>query len=253
MVREFVEMLKDTFDERLVFIEDYLNRRYVFRNRYHAGEVLANILSKNVKVKDTFVMAIPCGGVPVAYVVSKKLKIPMDLLICRKVLIPWNREAGYGAVAPDGSTVLNQHLLKYLGFSEKEVRNHIEETLAEIKRRIKLFRGIEKYIAVKENVIVIDDGIASGYTMLAAVKFLGKLEGIKRIVVATPTAPPSSIYLLIPYTDLIICPNVRIEVYGFAVADSYEEWHDVSDEEVLNCISELNDLYVPNKFKGINL
>jgi len=243
-------MLKSTFGEKLVFIESYLDKRYVFKDRYHAGEILANALDKNVEVKNAFVMAIPCGGVPVGCTVSKRLKMPMDLLICRKVLIPWNREAGYGAVAPDGSVVLNQYLLKYLGFSEKEVKSHIKETFMEIKRRIRLFRGIEKYIVVRENVVVIDDGVASGYTMLAAVKFLRKLKGIRKIIVATPTAPPSSISLLIPHIDLMICLNVRTEIYGFAVANAYKEWHDVSDEEVLSCLSELNDLYIPNKFKS---
>lgn len=249
MTKEFAKALKGMFEEKLVFIEDYLNKHYVFKDRYHAGEVLTNILDKEIKVEDAFVMAIPCGGVPVGCIVSGRLKIPLDLLICRKVLIPWNREAGYGAVAPDGSVVLNQHLLKYLGFSKKEIENHIKETLMEIRRRIKLFRGVEEYVAVRENVIVVDDGIASGYTMLAAIKFLRKLRGIKRVIIATPTAPLSSISLLMPYLDIMICPNVRTEIYGFAVADSYEEWHDVSDEEVLSCLSELNDLYIPNKLK----
>ena len=255
MVEELAKALERMFSKKLVFVNGYLNKHYVFKDRHHAGEVLADIISNNIEVENVFVMVIPCGGVPVGCVVSKRLEIPLDLLVCRKVLIPWNREAGYGAVAPDGSVVLNQSLLKYLGFSKREVEKHVEETLMEIKRRIKLFRGTEEYRAIRENVVVIDDGIASEYTMLAAVKFLRKLKEVKEIIVATPTAPLSSISLLMPHIDLMICLNVRTEIYGFAVADSYREWYDVSDEEVLEYLLELKDLYIPNKLKrlGSNL
>jgi len=249
MHRKLSKRLRKAFNGKLVFLDDYLNKYHVFNDRHHAGEVLTDLINSIFSANEIFIMAIPCGGVPVGYTVSKRLKIPLDLLVCRKILIPWNREAGYGAVAPDGSVVLNERLLDFLKFSEDEVKEHINETLNEIERRIKLFRGIEEYKAIKSSVVVIDDGIASGYTMLAAVKFLKKLKGIREIIIGTPTAPPSAILLLILHVNLIICPNVRTEVYGFAVADAYKEWHDVSDEEVLRYIQELSDLYVPNKLK----
>lgn len=245
MASDLARALRERLGGKLVLADELTDRYYVYEDRLHAGRALAEVLAEALGGRECEVMAIPCGGVPVGYAVATELEAPMDLLVCRKVLIPWNREAGYGAVAPDGDVVINEALRRALGFSDDEVERHVEEALREVRRRLRLYRGGEEYVAVKEQVVVVDDGIASGYTMLAAVRFARRLEGVKRVVVAAPTASPSSLVLLGPHADLIVCPNVRSDAYGFAVAEAYVTWYDVPDGEVLDYLTKLGDAYVP--------
>lgn len=232
-VKKYLERLKS----KVIFYDHLLELKYVFKDREDGGLTLAKLLVENNAHKDIdYILAIPRGGLPVAYTVSKKLTIKMDIVVVRKVLIPWNTEAGYGAVASDGTTVINEPLREHLGFSAKEVEEHVKITLTEVKRREMLFRGNKGYNTFKNmKVIVIDDGIASGYTMLVAVKFLRNI-GASKIYVGAPTASLSSIKLLYPYADMIYVPNIRSDFWGFAVAEAYIKWYDLTDEEVLSII-----------------
>ncbi len=240
-VRLELEQLLTTVRElgrKLIYDKSLLGLYYVFEDREDAGRKLAELLRREVEIpENSMVFAIPCGGVPVAYVVATELGTELDLVICRKILIPWNPEAGYGAVAPDGTYVLNETLVRYLGLSEEDVREGIERTLREIRRREQVFRSGRSYPDLRgRTVIVVDDGIASGYTMLVATRFLKKL-GAEKIIVATPTASASSLKLLSGEVDLLCVVNVRSDVFGFAVADAYRNWYDLSDEEVLEYLS----------------
>lgn len=242
-VKKYLEKLRS----KVFFHSHLLELKYVFKDREDGGLTLAKLLiENNVHRNIDYILAIPRGGLPVAYAVSRKLSMKMDIVTVRKVLIPWNTEAGYGAVAPDGTVVVNELLREHLGFSAREVEEHVKITLAEVKRREKLFRESKGYDMFKNmKVIIIDDGIASGYTMLVAVEFLKNI-GASKVYVGAPTASLSSIKLLYPYADMIYVPNIRSDFWGFAVAEAYIKWYDLTDEEVLSIIKKAKSegLYV---------
>ncbi len=204
----------------------------LYKNRSDAGKKLAEEL-KEYKGKDVLVFAIPRGGVKVGYEVAKFLEASFDVIVARKLHIPWNPEAGFGALAPDGTIVLNEEMVADLGIDEKVIREIKEEVLEEIKRREKIYRGDKPFPEIKDKVvIVVDDGLASGYTMIAAVKFLKKM-GAKKILVAVPTASESAYSEVKKVADEVISLYVQ-KGYPYAVANFYKEWYDLSDDEVLN-------------------
>ena len=115
-------------------------------------------------------MAIPAGGVPVGYVIAKELDVPIDMVIVRKAQIPWNTEAGFGAVTWDGVTVLNELLIDQLGLTEEDIEESIYKTKKNIEKRLRKFRGNKPLPELEDKaIILVDDGLASGFTMLAAV------------------------------------------------------------------------------------
>ncbi|MEM2304768.1 MAG: phosphoribosyltransferase family protein, partial [Candidatus Methanomethylicia archaeon] len=155
---------------------------------------------------------------------------------------PNNPEAGFGAVNPDGDIVLNRELINYLNINRELINMVIKLEIEEIKKRFEVFRLIETSINNRSTIIT-DDGLASGYTMLSAVKYVKKRKP-EKIIVAIPTASISALNLVAPHVDVIYCVNVRDDTYGFAVADAYKNWYDVNDVEVLSYI---------NKFKSEKL
>ena len=198
-------------------------------------EELKNRLGKeeaeNIR-KSIIVLAIPNGGVAVGYEVSRYLNTDFDVIVCRKVQIPWNPEAGYGAVAPDGSYFLNKRLVLALGLSDRIIKQNIQETMNQIKKRIEKYRGKKPFPELKDKIVIlVDDGLASGFTMLASIAFIKKQKP-KKVIVAVPTASGSAFQLVKSETDELLALDVRYG-YPFAVADAYENWYDVSDEEVL--------------------
>ncbi len=207
------------------------NKTFVFDDRSHAGTLLAEKIKAYVD-PDALIFAIPAGGVPVAAVLSTRLRIPFDVVVVRKIHIPWNREAGFGALSWDGTIIFNKPLLELLGLTNEEIDRCIAEEKEEIEKRLKLFRGDTPFPNIKgKTVIVVDDGIASGFTMLVALKSLKKQEP-KEIVVAVPTASMSAITLVRDEADRIFCLNVR-EGRAFAVADAYKRWYDLDNEDVV--------------------
>lgn len=210
------------------------NRVGVFRDREDAGEHLAKALAQ-FHGKDAIILAIPSGGVPVGLVISSRLKLPFDLLIIRKIPIPGYTESGFGAVSLEGDLVLNQPLVKSLGLSREEIEELARPVRKELQARNHLFRQDRPWPELKERIVIlVDDGLASGYTMLTAVQTLRR-QNPSQVVVAVPTASASTVKLLAPHVDLIVCPNVR-SGYSFAVADAYRNWYDLSREEVVGLL-----------------
>ncbi len=202
----------------------------VFRDRFDAGKLLAEKLQEYSHQENVIVLVIPAGGVPVGNVVAKELDLPMDVVIVRKAQIPWNTEAGFGAVTWDGVTVLNELLVEQLGLTNEDIEESISETKRNIMERLRKFRGNKPLPELRDRVIILlDDGLASGFTMLAAVRSLRKSLP-KKVVVAIPTASLGAIDLLRSEVDEIVCLNIRSG--SFAVADAYENWYDLTDEEV---------------------
>jgi len=205
---------------------------YVFEDRFHAGEVLAQKLREYEKKENTLILAIPAGGVQVASVVAHKLSLPFDVAVTRKLHIPWNPEAGFGAVSWDGSVLLNERIVAALGLTEDEIQRCIAEEKHVIARRLKLFRGDAPFPSLSDKtVIVVDDGLASGFSMIVTAKSLEK-AGASHKIVAVPTAPANAIELLRPLVEKIVCLNTRSGPI-FAVADAYRSWYDLNDDDVL--------------------
>jgi len=208
------------------------NKTYVFKDRMHAGTLLADELQRHTERSD-ILLALPAGGVPVGYAVAKRLEIPLDVIIVRKIQIPWNTEAGFGAVAWDGSVVLNQFLVSELGLTSNQIEECVSRTRQIVSERVQKFRGDRPLPDLRGRVIVIvDDGLASGYTMAVAVDSVMK-QGPQRVIVAVPTGSREAVQLISSKADLLICLNIRAGPI-FAVADAYEEWYDLTDEEVIS-------------------
>jgi putative phosphoribosyl transferase len=202
-----------------------------FKDRENAGKELGKRLAGKYKNKDVVILAIPRGGVPVGVYVALELNSELDMIITRKIQIPWNPEAGFGAVTVDGTIVLNEPMVTQLGLRRDEINELAEEVIEEIKRRTKEFRGDTPPPMIRgRTVIVVDDGLASGYTMLAAVKSIRK-EKPEKIVVAVPVSPRSSLKIVEKFADELVCLVIS-DAYMFAVADYYENWYDLTDEDV---------------------
>lgn len=211
------------------------NKLHVFEDRSEAGRLLAGKLGE-YRSLDCIVLGIPAGGVPVAKEIASALNLQLDLMIVRKLQIPGNPEAGFGAMILDGEIILNQQLIDLFGITEDKIRRQAEDTFEVIKRRNRVFRKGKPFPSLKDRIVIlVDDGLASGYTMLAAVRFV-KRDMPKKIIAAIPTASGRTVGLILPEVDEIVCLNIR---YGgsFAVADAYTNWYDLSDEEVLSILS----------------
>lgn len=221
--------------QRIIEDSSLRDKLYVFKDRKEAGKLLAQRLL-GYKGTNGIVLSIPSGGVPVAAEIAKAIILPLDLIIVRKVQIPHNPEAGFGAVGPDGKVLLNEELLRSLDLSEKEVEQQIQMTVNIIKRRNELFRKGLPFPSVKNRVVIIvDDGLASGYTMLSAIDFVKRHEP-QKLVVAVPTGSERTADFILPNVDELICLNVRSGL-SFAVADAYENWYDLEDDEVISILN----------------
>jgi len=211
-------------------------RSFVFRDRPEAGRLLAEMLS-DYESSDAIVLAIPAGGVPVAFEIARRLRLLMDVVIVRKIQIPGNTEAGFGAMGPDGEVILNEGLLRALRLTKEEIRRQTDKTRKILRERNRLYRGDMPFPDLSgREVIFVDDGLASGYTMSEAVKF-AKRKRAKKVIAAAPTASDSSVNLILPLVDKLYCLNIR--GYPFAVAEAYEKWYDLSDEEVISLLKDI--------------
>jgi len=219
---------------KIIEMKELRNKNYVFRDRVHAGELLASKLKPYVG-KDSIVLAIPSGGVPIGSTIAKELGLQMDLIIVRKLPIPYNTEAGFGSMSWNGEVKLNEILVEQLELSDPEIDSIIRDVKSELDKRMEIFRGNRPFPELKgKTAIIVDDGLASGYTLLAAISSVKKLSPA-RIIVAVPTASKNAVDLLAPYVDEIFCLNIR-ETKIFAVADAYQEWHDLTQQEVLKLL-----------------
>lgn len=210
------------------------DRERVFRDRAHAGAVLSGMLER-YRGSDAVILAVPAGGVPVAAEIAGILGLPLDVAVVSKMTLPWNSEAGYGALAFDGTVKLNKYVVGYVGLTEEQIEEGIEKTKAKVARRVEWFRGGRPFAVPPEGtVIVVDDGLASGFTMKVAVEALTN-SGAGSVVVAVPTGHANSVREMAERVETVFCPNVR-GGRRFAVASAYEHWYDVSEEEALELL-----------------
>jgi putative phosphoribosyl transferase len=202
----------------------------VFRDRTEAGRVLAEQLSAYADRPDVIVLALPRGGVPVGYEVAQALHAPLDVFLVRKLGVPGHEELAMGAVATGGVRVLNEQVVRALHIPEQVIDAVARWELEELARRERLYRGDRPPPEVRgRTVILVDDGLATGATMLAAVRALRQQQPA-RIVVAVPIASRDTCELLRDEVDDVICAATPDPFY--AVGLWYENFEQLTDEEV---------------------
>ena len=202
----------------------------MFRDRLHAGRALAAEL-RPLAEEEPVILAIPRGGVPIAFEIAGALHAPMDLITVRKLGAPQNPEYAVGAVAEDGSAVLDTDVARRLGLSRGQINDVVQRELRELDRRIELYRdGWEPMDVHCRTVIIVDDGLATGLSDLAAVRALRR-RGAARVIVAAPVASRYAVDLLREEADEVICVSVPDDFRG--VGAWYEDFSPVSDEQVL--------------------
>jgi putative phosphoribosyl transferase len=206
-----------------------------FSDRVDAGERLAESLA-DYKGKNAIVLAIPRGGVVVGYEISKALNLPLDLIIPHKIGAPNNPELAIGAVTEDGTTILDKTLISYMDVPEFFIREETERQKIEIQRRLKMYRQNEPYPNLNgRDVIIVDDGIATGSTMKAALASV-KNRRAKTVTIAVPVGPPSTIKELKKQADRVVCPYTP--EFFQAIGQFYADFSQTTDEAVIHLLKQ---------------
>ncbi len=202
----------------------------VFRDRREAGEVLAQELASYRDRNDLLVLGLARGGVPVGWQVAHALRAPLDVFLVRKLGVPQWQELAMGALASGGGVVINDSLVRSLGIGDDALQTAIERETDELHRREQAYRGGRPPVdLVDRTVILVDDGIATGASMLAAVRAV-RADNPVRVVVAVPVGPPSACRELAAEADDVVCATMPP---GFvAVGQVFVDFHQVTDDEV---------------------
>jgi predicted phosphoribosyltransferase len=167
---------------------------------------------------------------------SEILRLSLDLLIVRKLQIPGNPEAGFGAMTLAGTAFLNENLVAQLQLNPVQIKAEKNRIARELEKRNRMFRADRPFPDLNaKKIIIVDDGLASGFTMLAAIDMVKKAKA-RETVVAVPTAPQRSVDYILPEVDKIFCPNIRTASF-FAVAEAYRNWSDLSEKEVVELLA----------------
>jgi putative phosphoribosyl transferase len=206
------------------------------RDRTHAGELLARRLGAYAGRPDVVVLALPRGGVPVGFTLARALDVPLDVLLVRKLGIPGHEESALGAITSGGVYVLQPDIVSLLGISPKEIEGIAQREMAEIERREKLYRSSRPALELEHRtVILVDDGLATGSTMTAAVQAL-RAKNPARVIVAVPVGAAESCRALRTMADEFICLRMPEDFY--AVSLWYEKFPQISDAEVCDLLSD---------------
>ena len=206
-----------------------------FPNRAEAGRLLAEKLEKYADRNDVIVLGLPRGGVPVAYEVAKSLRAPLDVFIVRKLGVPGFEELAAGAIASGGVRVLNEDVLRALPNADEIIESVTAKETAELERREKSYRDDRPAPEFRDRVVIlVDDGLATGATMRAAVKAL-RQRGVAKIVVAVPVGPPDTCREFEDEADETICASAP--EFFQAVGQYYEDFSQTSDEEVRDLLA----------------
>lgn len=218
----------------------------LFRDRHDAGRRLAQRLLHYKEAKDTIVIALPRGGVVVGYDISLALRLPLDVLITRKLGTPSNPELAMGALAETGYRHMNEEVIREYHVSKKELDEEIRRQNSEIGRRIQRYRSGRALSSLKgQTVILVDDGIATGATFFASLGALVKAE-TARTVAAVPVAPPRVLAEVKMLVDEVVV--LHASEWFFGIGQFYEQFPQVEDDEVIACLETVRTT-LPHKGK----
>jgi putative phosphoribosyl transferase len=206
------------------------NARRTFRDRREAGRVLAEELASYRGIDNLLVLGLARGGVPVAWEVAAFLRAPLDVFLVRKLGVPQWQELAMGALATGGGVVVNDSLVRNLGISEEQLQSAIDRETEELHRRESAYRAGRGPVDIAGNtVILVDDGIATGASMLASVRAVRAVDPAQ-VVVAVPVGPESACRQLAEEADNVVCATMPPEFE--AVGQVFEDFHQVTDDEV---------------------
>ena len=207
----------------------------MFRDRMEAGQKLAKALTDYAGMEDGLVLALPRGGVPVAFEVAKALSLPLDIWLVRKLGVPGYEELAMGAIAAGGALYINRNVVDEYGIEKNQIDEEIEKESGELRRRAALYRGDRPPLSVRgKTVLVVDDGLATGATMRAAVESLRHAQAAK-IVVAVPVGSAEACSELTEMADKGVCLHTPSPFFG--VGQWYMDFTQVSDEDVRKILS----------------
>jgi putative phosphoribosyl transferase len=205
-----------------------------FKDRKDAGRILADKLSKYTNHPNAVVLALPRGGVPVAYEVAQELGLPLDVLIVRKLGVPNHEELAMGAIASGGIRFLNRSVIESLRILPETLEAVERREALELMRREAIYRGNRSPIQVEGRIVIlIDDGIATGSTMRVAIQLL-RAQHVQKIIVATPAAPPSAKWEIEPLVDEFIAVVLPPDFYG--VGQFYEDFAQMDDDTIYELV-----------------
>jgi putative phosphoribosyl transferase len=211
---------------------------FIFSNRTQAGQMLATKLTDYANNPDTIIVGLTRGGVPVAYEIAKLLNLPLDICIIRKLGVPGNDELAIGALASDGIRVLNEHIIREFHISQNVIDTITTRELRELQRREQLYRSNRPPMnLVNKTVILVDDGVATGSTIRAAIAII-KQEKPKSIILAIPVAPILVYQQLQTEVSSVVCLLTPEPFYN--VGFRYDDFSQVTDEEVRDLVEQLD-------------
>ncbi len=215
---------------------DFSASQVLFENRRDAGRKLAAILTE-YNEKSAVVLAIPNGGVPVGVEVAGALKADFDVVVSRKIPMPLTPEGGFGAVVDDGTIILNENTVRKLGLTRQQIEYEARKVREKVKQRSMLYKGDRPLTRLSgRTVIIVDDGLASGVTMIAAVQSV-QHRGCRNVVVAVPVASAIALKEVQPVAGKVVtCATGYMP--QFYISDFYRQWHDLSDEEVVQYLKQ---------------
>jgi putative phosphoribosyl transferase len=204
-----------------------------FQNRSEAGQLLGERLGYLASERPV-VLGLPRGGVPVAFEVAQALASPLDVLVVRKLGVPFHPELAFGAIGEDDAQVLNTRLVQRLGLSQDTIAEVARHERAELIRRVEFYRGDRAALAlIGRTVVIVDDGLATGATARVAVE-VARARGAKRIVVAVPVSPREAVAELRTLADEVI--SLQVPTRFEAVGEWYEDFNQTTDDEVTSLL-----------------
>lgn len=210
----------------------------LFRNRDDAGEKLSRIIKLDQTDNDPLVLGIPRGGIETGYHVAVKFDCPLEPIVLRKLPIPDNDQMGFGAVTLDRQVMLNRSLIDAGLVAENEIEGIVDEVYKEVLRRDRLYRGSRPFPDLKHRcIIIVDDGLATGITMIAAIHY-ARDKGAGKIIAAVPVAHAGAFKAVEEEAGRIYCLHVD-NGYSFAVASFYLSFPDMKDSEVMAILDKL--------------
>ncbi|MEA5535556.1 phosphoribosyltransferase [Crocosphaera sp. XPORK-15E] len=206
-----------------------------FYNRTEAGQQLAAHLTEFKNRKDVLVLALPRGGVPVAFEIAKKLNLPLDVCLVRKLGVPDRRELAMGAIASGGVRIINYDVVNWLHLSPSIIEEVAQQEEQELQRRDRAYRGNKPFPKIcDQTIILVDDGIATGSTIKAAIAIL-KQQNPQKIIVAVPVAPPSVCRQLELEVAQVVCLEMPESLNSISLW--YNDFSQTSDQEVCNLLA----------------